>query len=59
MKEADLDISELMAGYCSNPTLVICEVEVSRWPTLAHSCSAGSRVPVHAHAALTAGAAWP
>lgn len=28
MKEADLDINELMRGYCENPMLVICEVQV-------------------------------
>ena len=28
LKEADLDIQELMMGYCDNPVLVICEVQV-------------------------------
>lgn len=27
IREADLDISALMGGYCNNPLLVICEVE--------------------------------
>lgn len=28
LREADLDINQLMANYCDNPVLVICEVEV-------------------------------
>ena len=26
LKEADLDVQRLMAGYCANPALVVCEV---------------------------------
>ena len=28
LRQADLDITELMARYCDNPLLVICEVQV-------------------------------
>jgi 26S proteasome regulatory subunit N8 len=28
LREADVDINQLMAGYCEAPVLVICEVEV-------------------------------
>lgn len=29
LREADLDITELMTNYCDTPLLVICEVQVS------------------------------
>jgi hypothetical protein len=28
LREADVDINQLMASYCETPVLVICEVEV-------------------------------
>ena len=28
LREADVDINQLMANYCDSPVLVICEVEV-------------------------------
>jgi proteasome lid subunit RPN8/RPN11 len=28
LREADIDINNLMARYCDNPVLVICEVQV-------------------------------
>ncbi len=37
LREADLDITELMTNYCDTPLLVICEVQVSRSLTL-HCC---------------------
>lgn len=40
LREADLSIQQLMTNYCSNPVLVICEVEVSSSTlgTSPHSC---------------------
>ena len=29
LREADLDITDLMANYCETPLLVICEVQAS------------------------------
>ncbi len=29
MREADLDINDLVCNYCDNPLLVICEVQAS------------------------------
>ena len=29
LREADLDITDLMSNYCDTPLLVICEVQVS------------------------------
>jgi hypothetical protein len=31
LREADLDITELMTNYCDTPLLVICEVQVCGW----------------------------
>jgi proteasome lid subunit RPN8/RPN11 len=31
LREADIDINQLMARYCDNPLLLICEVQVGRW----------------------------
>ena len=31
LREADLDITDLMSNYCDMPLLVICEVQVSIW----------------------------
>lgn len=31
LREADLDITDLMSNYCDMPLLVICEVQVSVW----------------------------
>lgn len=32
LRQSDLDITELMARYCDNPLLVICEVQVRYQP---------------------------
>lgn len=34
LRQSDLDITELMARYCDNPLLVICEVQVRPAPQL-------------------------
>ena len=35
LREADLDITDLMSNYCDMPLLVICEVKVSIWQCFA------------------------
>lgn len=36
LREADIDISELIGRYCDNPLLVICEVQVRHWAGVVH-----------------------
>ena len=38
LREADLDITDLMSNYCDMPLLVICEVQVSsrQWCNFHH-----------------------
>ena len=38
LREADLDITELMTNYCDTPLLVICEVQVSN-AVVSHVCN--------------------
>jgi hypothetical protein len=42
LREADLSIHQLMTNYCSNPVLVICEVEVSTKPQKAAAAAAAA-----------------
>lgn len=39
LREADLDIQELFAGYCNIPVLVICEISVSALLPMHHNMS--------------------
>ena len=42
LREADLDINDLVCNYCDNPLLVICEVQASNPCYLCNTSAAGS-----------------